>query len=133
MLNCLFYSLFFGLFVNLSFGSLRVSQINRSFMSCFKGVCEASVVTVDNSGNPIYPYFDHLVFTNYTKKFIEQNVGRYTSDYTLDIAFYNDKNSTTQNPYGYPRYVKVKLDSKINYLFSYSKTQQFSIEEKKYE
>lgn len=130
MLNCLFYSIFFSLFVNLSFGSLRISQINRSFMSCFKGVYEASVVTVDRKGEPIYPYFDKKVFTEYVNTFIDQNVGKFTNDYTLTISFFKDDGVTESALVVYPKSVKVSLDAKVNSLFEYSKSQKFTILEK---
>ena len=130
MLNCLFYTIFFSLFINLSFGSLRMSQINRAFMSSFKGVYEASVVTVGKTGEPIYPYYDRTVFTKCVQTFIEENVSKYTTDYELKITFYLQDGITESNINNYARSAKVTLNAKINYLFNYSKTQQFTIKDK---
>lgn len=130
MLNCLFYTLFFSLFVNLSFGSLRMSQINRAFMSSFKGVYESSVVTVGGTGEPIYPYYDKTIFKKCVQTFIEQNVAKYTTDYELKITFYLQDGITECRISDYARSAKVSLDAKVNYLFNYSKTQQFTIKDK---
>ena len=58
MTNCIFCVVFFYLFFSLSVGSLRYSQINSVFMSIFKGMFEASMITIDEYGEPIIPFYN---------------------------------------------------------------------------
>ena len=129
MLNCVFYSLFFALFVSLSFGSLRLSQINRVFVSSYKGLYEASVVTVDKNGEPIYPYFDQGTLRNYIYEFISKNLDRYATNYSLDIEFYKEDGVSECLSNDLARNVKLSLKANINFLFKYSKQQSFSIKD----
>ncbi len=125
MTNCVFYALFFTLFLNISFGSLKYSQINRSFMSVYKGMLEASVVSIDIHGEPTIPYYDGKKVVEYSESYLSKNIAKYTKDYTIDITFY-DKET------GYLceqscRKVKINLKAKINYFFSYDQSQTFII------
>lgn len=131
MLNCVFYSLFFALFVSLSFGSLRLSQINRVFMSSYKGLYEASVVTVDKNGEPIFPYFDQGILKNYIFDFLSKNLDRYATNYTLNVDFYKDDGISECSSSELARNVKLSLKANINFLFKYSKQQSFSIKDAK--
>lgn len=129
MLNCVFYSLFFALFVSLSFGSLRLSQINRVFVSSYKGLYEASVVTVDKNGEPIYPYFDQGTLRNYIYEFISKKLDRYATNYSLDIEFYKEDGVSECLSNDFARNVKLSLKANINFLFKYTKQQSFSIKD----
>ena len=99
-------------------------------MSSFKGVYEASVVTVARNGDPIYPYYDQTIFREYVETFIGKNVSKYTTDYTLDITFYLQDGITESGNRELARSAKVSLDAEVNYLFHYSKTQQFTIKDR---
>lgn len=127
MLNLIFYTLFFALFVNFSFGSLRFSQINRAFMSSYKGLFETCIATIDEEGDAIYPYFDRELLIEETTKYFETNVGKYTKDYALSIAFYDDDLKAECSYYDYARTVKLSLKANINLLFTYNKEQFFTI------
>lgn len=130
MVNSIFYSLFFVLFINLSVGSLRLSQINRVFLSSYKGLYEASVVTVGDDGEPIFPYFDRSILSSYIHTFIEEKVVRYTTNCQLSYDFYTQDGVTQCGVNDLPRCVKINLKAKINYLFNYDKIQTFSIKDK---
>lgn len=129
MLNCVFYSLFFALFVTLSFGSLRLSQINRVFLSSYKGLYEASVVTVDKDGEPIFPYFDQGILRNYVYEYVSKNLDRYATNYTLNVDFYLEDGTSECTSSDLARNVKLSLKANINFLFKYSKQQSFSIKD----
>ena len=73
MTNCIFYSLFFVLFLNVSVGSLKYSQIHRTFLSLYKGMFEASTITVSSLGNSITPYFDSSKVETYIGKYFSKN------------------------------------------------------------
>lgn len=130
MLNCIFYSLFFILFVNLSVGSLRLTQINRTFLSSYKGMYEASVVTVGSDGEPIYPYFDRPTLKEYVHTFIEEKLTRYTTKYALVMNFYKEDGVTECSKDELARCVKINLKADINFLFTYDKSQSFSIKDR---
>ena len=130
MLNCIFYSLFCALFLDLSFGSLRYSQINRAFMSSYRGMFEACVVTVGDDGNPIYPYFSQPRLASYISKFIGEKVNRYATNYTLDVVFYLQDGTTKCTSTDLARNVKISLDASINFLFNYSSQKSFSISDR---
>ena len=119
-----------SLFLNLSFGSLRLSQVNRAFMSAYKGLYEASAITVGNHGEPIYPYYDKNILVNYVTSFIEENVGKFVTSYDLTINFYTLDGITECLENDLARSVKICLKTKINYLFSYEKEQMYSIQER---
>lgn len=126
MTLCLFSSIFFVLFANLSFGSLRISQVNRAFMNSYKGMYEASVITIDEEGEPITPYYDQTILRNYVTDYLEENIKKCVTDYTLNIDFYkNDEEKAT--PEELSRKVKISIDANINFLFHYSKDQTYSI------
>lgn len=130
MLNCIFYSLFFALFLNVSFGSLRLSQVNRTFLSSYKGMYEASVITVGTDGRPIYPYFNQTILKGYIDDYLVKNLNRYTTNYALNVDFYLDDGVTKCDESGYARNIKIGLNAKINFLFKYEKNQTISIKDK---
>ena len=125
MTNCLFYVVFFTLFLNVSFGSLRYSQINRSFMSVYKGMLEASVSSVDIHGNPTIPYYDADKVVEYSNNYLSKNIARYSTDYSIDITYFN-KETGLLCEQGC-RKVKINLKAKINYLYTYDKSQIFVV------
>lgn len=131
MTNCLFSTIFFVLFLNLSFGSLRYSQVNRTFLSSFKGMYEASVVTINNSGEPIKPYFNQNIVMTYVTNYLEKNLQKYVTGYDLNVKFYYiDGGSECSTSTEKARCVKVSLNAKINSLFTYNNEKTYSIKEK---
>lgn len=125
MTNCLFYSLFFALFLNVTFGSLRYSQINRSFMSVYKGMLEASVATVDIHGEPTIPYYDAKKVVEYSDSYLSKNIARYATDYKIDITFFNKETGLLCES-GCGK-VKINLKAKINFFYNYDKSQIFVV------
>ena len=125
MTNCLFYTLFFALFLNVSFGSLRYAQINRSFMSVYKGMLEASVVTIDKHGEPTIPYYDENKVVEYSNSYLSKNIAKYTKDYSIDITFFDKESGYLCNESC--EKVKINLKAKINFFYTYDKSQIFII------
>jgi len=121
MTNCLFYSVFFVLFLNVSFGSLRVSQVNRVFMSIYKGLFEASVITIDDNGEPTTPYFNKARVEAYVDSYLEENLSKYSKDYTVELSYPSSREDS-------PSKVKIGLSAKINTFYSYQKERIFYIE-----
>lgn len=130
MTNCIFYTLFFVLFLNLSFGSLRISQVNRAFLSTYKGLYESCTITVGEDGQPIYPFFNQNLLTNYVTNFIDENVGKFVTSYDLTINFYALDGITECGEDDLARTAKISLNADINYLFHYNKEQSFTVEER---
>ena len=126
MTNCLFYTMFFVLFLNLSFGSLRYSQINRNFMSIYKGMLEACLITINASGEPIFPYFDKEQVNEYVVNYLDKNISRYSRNYSVKTT-YLVRNSDTMVCSSKCSVVKISLNAKINAFIDYSKEQTFVV------
>lgn len=125
MTNCLFYAMFFALFLNLSLGSLRYSQINRVFMSIYKGMLEASLLTIDTNGSPVMPYYNKETLNNYVCEYLDHNISRYATDYQISTQFYErDSDSICDT---YCRKVVISLKAKINLFYDYEKSQTFTV------
>ena len=124
MTNCLFYSLFFTLFLNISVGSLKFSQIHRTFMSIYKGMFEACTVSVDSNGEPIKPYYDQSEMNNYIESYFKTNLSKYSKNYTVKYIYLNDNNQVCKFNC---RRISIQLTAPINIFYSYDKTQVFSI------
>jgi len=128
MTNCIFYAIFFTLFLNVSFGSLRTSQINRVFMSIYKGMLEASVITVSDKGVAITPYYNRARLNHFVNTYLKDGISRYTKDYTFQLRFKNDNNSNLICQSNC-RKVEIELEAKINLFYKYEKTQVFTIKD----
>ena len=107
-----------------------MSQVNRTFLSMYKGMLEASVVTIDDNGEPIYPYYEKGYIRSYVSSYLTTNISKYTKSYTLTLTFYNDDGVTVSTSTDKSRCVKFNLKANINYLFKYDKTQTYSIKSK---
>lgn len=125
MTNCIFYSLIFILFVQVSTGSLRISQINRTFLSIYKGMLEASMITVDGNGEPIVPYYDKNILKEYVDGYLNENISKYTKKYEITYNFINKNNELIC--FSQCKKVKITLKAQINYFYNYEKSQSFSI------
>ena len=128
MANCIFYAMFFTLFLNLSFGSLRMSQINRVFMSIYKGMIEASVLTIDDTGEPVEPYYNKARLEAYVHDYLDKNISKYSTNYSISTKYFvkdSEKVCTS-----FCRKVEITLKTKVNVLFNYEKSQTFTIRNK---
>lgn len=125
MTNCLFYTMFFILFLNVTFGSLRFSQINRAFTSIYKGMLEACVLTIDIHGEPVSPYYDKARIEKYSNDYLSNTIDKYTKDYTLTIDYFDKESGELCNTNC--NKIKMNLKAKINVFYNYEKTQVFSI------
>ena len=125
MTNCLFYSLFFALFLNLSVGSLKLSQVHRTFMSIYKGMFEACTVSVDNQGEPIKPYYNQVEMRFYIDSYFKKNLTKYVKDYTVTFGYVADNPKIVCKKEC--RRIKITLKANINFLYKYNKTQIFTI------
>jgi len=127
MTNCLFYSLFFVLFLSTCFGSLRYSQINRSFLSIYKGMLEAALLTIDDNGEPVVPYFNKDRVANYVNTYLDENISKYSKKYTLTTDFIDITSNYCAREC---RNLKITLKADINEIFKYEKTQLFAVKTK---
>lgn len=124
MTNCIFYTLFFALFLNMSIGSLKYSQVHRTFMSIYRGMFEACSATVGYDGNPSFPYYDANKMNSYLDEYFTQNLARYVKEYSYTYDFLNENASICVN---YCGKVQIHLTANINSFYKYDKTQIFSI------
>ena len=125
MTNCIFYTMFLALFLNLSFGSLRLSQVNRVFMSIYKGMLEASVLTISDDGEPVVPYYNKVRFEEYVDSYLKQNISKYLKEYIVNTRYYSDDQYTVCE--SSCRKASINLKANINVFYKYDKTQTFVI------
>ena len=128
MTNCIFYSIFFAAFLNLSLGSLRFSQINRAFLSIYKGMLEACVLTIDEDGEPTMPYYSHEKIDEYIVTYLNESIGRYSKKYVLTTTYYDENFEEESNVYS--RGISINLKAKIANFRTYEKEQRFAITSK---
>ena len=127
MINCIFYTLFFTLFLNMSVGSLKYSQIHRTFMSLYRGMFEACTITINDAGEPIDPYYDMTKVRNYINSYFKANLSKYTNNYKVSLTYFGGATSfVCRNEC---RILEISLTAEINPLFSYSKSEIFTIQD----
>ena len=124
MTNCIFYSLFFALFLNVSIGSLKFSQVHRTFMSLYKGMFEACSVTVDTNGEPVMPFYNMIEMKSYLDGYFNENLNKYVKDYTYSYHFLTPTNTYCTT---LCRKVEIRLTANINSLYKYDRTEVFTI------
>ena len=125
MTNCIFYALIFVLFLNFTSGTIKFSEVNRTFMSMYRGIFEASSISIDKNGSPTIPYFDQNLLMNYIAKYLDDNLPKYVTNYEYDCKFI-DRN-TLEICSEMCRDVTVTLKAEINDFYTYDKTQTFSV------
>ncbi len=99
-------------------------------MSTYKGLYEACAITVGSNGEPVYPYYDQQLLTDYVTEFVAENVGKYVTSYDLSIKFYDINGTKEVGVNDLARTAKVYIKTKINLLFTYEKEQSCSIKER---
>lgn len=127
MINCLFFGVGFYLFLTFSFGGMTYSSIHRSFLNMHRSILEISIVTVGDNGEDIDPYFNEPVLEQYVVNYLEDNIGRYSSDYKASIIYFDAKTkdiNTNHKADG----VRISLSSEINAFYSYKHAREFTID-----
>lgn len=129
MENLIFFSIIFATIINFTMGAISFSGVNRTFLSMYRGLLEASTVLVDADGKPIKPYFSKTKLKEYVTNYFEKELTRYVTHYEASIFYYykDDTNICTSLEC---RAVKISLDCEINYFFHYSKARDFYIKSK---
>ena len=126
--NLVFYAMFFVAFLQFTFGAIRFSGINRTFLSMYKGVFEISLVSVGEDGEPIYPYFSEEVLNKNIEKYLQENLTKYAKDYETKIM-YLDSDTGGVCLEKHCSKVSVNLHADINLFFKYDKSLYFTIKE----
>lgn len=125
MINCVFYALFFTLFLSTSLGSLRFSQVNRVFMSIYKGMLEASVITVDENGNSTMPYYSEELIDEYIVSYLNINLNKYVSNYQINTEYLNKEDLSYCDTNCHALRISLKAD--ITLFYTYQKSQLFVV------
>ncbi len=125
MTNCLFYALFFVLFINFTCGAIDFSGVNRTFKGISNGIFESAAYTIDSFGNPTTPYFDEEMLETYVSTYFKENLTRYVLYYEARIYFFNNDANETICTDKKCSCVKITLKCDINFLFHYEKGQNF--------
>ena len=89
---------------------------------------EASVLTIDDSGEPVEPYYNKAKLDQYVHDYLKTNISRYTTDYYINTKYLVKDNEDVCNTFC--RKVKITLKAKVNLLFNYEKSQTFTIRNK---
>lgn len=126
MINCLFFTCGFVLFLAFSFGGMTHSSIHRSFLNMHRSILEISVVTIGDDGEDVKPYFNEVQLENYVVDYLKDNVGKYTSDYKASIIYF-DVSTNAVNTNHHADGVRISLTSKINFFYTYKHTREFRI------
>ena len=94
-------------------------------MSVYKGMLEASVLTISESGEPVIPYYNQSTLETYIDNYLKENISKYTTKYTVKTAYFE---SNSQNIcINYCRSVSINLKAKIYLFYDYNKTQTFVV------
>lgn len=99
-------------------------------MSSYKGLYEASVVTVGADGEPIFPYFNQQILRSYANEFIGEKVAHFTGNFTLKVNFFQKDGVTECTENDLARSVKINLKADVNFLYKYNCEKCFSISER---
>ena len=94
-------------------------------MQAYKGMLEASTVTVDSNGESMYPYFGKTQLNEYMESYLNQNLKKYTKKFRLKVAYRIE--GTKQMCRDECREVSIILYAKINNFLNYEKEQVFVI------
>ena len=129
MTNCLFYALFFVLFINFGVGSMNFSGVNRTFKTISKGIFESAAYTIGQDGKPSEPYFDEGLVETYVANYFKENLTKYVTYYEARIYFFNNDANETICTTKRCQNVKVTLKCDINYLFHYEKGENYYLVE----
>ena len=86
---------------------------------------EASVVTINDQGEPIIPYYSQTTLNSYVDDYLKTNISKYVKEYTLNTLYLEDNlyNVCDENC----RVVSINLKAKINAFYEYDRTQTFAI------
>ena len=124
--NIAFYALIFTLFLQFAFGAIDYSGVNRTFLNIYRGVIEASLITVGDDGEPTYPYFDEIALKENLYTYLDENITRYVTHYTTGIYYFDLEDElmcTSHHCSG----VKITLNADINYFFHYENAKSYVV------
>lgn len=126
--NICFYAMFFVIFLQFTFGAIKFSGVNRTFLSMYKGVFEVSLITVDKDGEPIYPYYGEEILKDNVDLYLKENLTKYTRNYETNIIFLNlDNDGVCLDEHCSKVEVNLKVD--INMFFKYDKSLKYTVKE----
>ena len=86
---------------------------------------EASVLTIADNGEPVVPYYNAATFNNYVNNYLEDNISKYTKEYTVTTKYFKDDGTTLCISNCHK--VSINLKAKINTFYNYDKTQTFVV------
>jgi len=128
MINAIFSAIIFTLCITFTFGGVKMSTVNRSFLRMHKGLFEASVVTEVQEGKLI-AYFDEPTLESYLVAYLKQNVESHVSDYETSL-YYFDRDTESVCTNHRCNGVKIMLSADINSFYQYKKARVFTINER---
>ena len=127
MINCIFFGLFFCLFLSFSFGGMTYSSIHRSFLNMHKSMLEVSIVTIGNDGTDVDPYFHEPTLENYVVNYLKDNIGKYCPTYKANIIYF-DADTKAINTNHHANGVRISISGDINTFYTYKHAREFTID-----
>lgn len=121
------YSLLFASAINFTLGAMNYAAVHRTFMLMQRGVLEASVLYLDQEGDPIPPVYDEERLIASADAYLKSNLKRYVTAVEINYRFYDPSDDTVC--FGNCRAVKISLGATINYMFRYEGARTFVIKE----
>lgn len=86
---------------------------------------EASVLTIADDGEPVVPYYNKETVSRYIDNYLEENISKYTKEYTVNTKYYEDDLYTVCE--SSCRKLSITLKAKINLFYDYERTQTFAV------
>ena len=124
--NIAFYALIFVLFLQFAFGAIDYSGVNRTFLNLYRGVIEASLITVGDDGEPTYPYFDEKALKENLYTYLDENLTRYVTHYTTGLYYFDPEDELMCTSH-HCSAVKITLKADINYFFHYENAKSYVV------
>lgn len=95
-------------------------------MSIYKGMLEACLITINDNGEPIFPYFKETQINEYVVNYLDKNISKYTRDFSVETK-YLVKDSIDLTCKSKCRVLKISLNAKIHAFLNYQKDQTFIV------
>ena len=94
-------------------------------MSIYKGMLEASVITIADDGEPVIPYYDESKIDTFVIDYLGKYIAKYSTNYVVLTTYYNKDDNKICNEKCMKVAINLKAD--ISSFYSYDKTQVFTI------
>lgn len=103
-----------------------ISGINRILYNVPISIFESSIPLVQDSDEPII-YYDKTELEFKLTSYFDNEIPRYTDDYTISYYYYNQSNNSLCLS-DYCNAVEIRINAKISFYLTYKKSASFYIQ-----